>query len=85
MIVNKLFNLLPMQEDPKMWKYYSEKYDINYVFFVTYDITPWARAFLFYISQNPDWPLVYKDGSVAIFLKRIPENSALIRKFEIKQ
>ncbi len=74
----------PMQEDPKMWKYYSEKYGINYVFFATADITPWARAFLFYISQNPDWPLVYKDGTVAIFLKRTPENSALIRKFEIK-
>ncbi len=74
----------PMQEDPKMWKYYSEKYDINYVFFAHTDITPWARTFLFYISQNPDWPLAYKDGSVAVFLKRTPANSALIRKFEIK-
>ena len=74
----------PMQEDPKMWKYYSEKYDINYVFFATTDITPWARAFLFYISQNPDWPLVYKDGSVAVLLKRTSANSALIKKLEIK-
>ena len=74
----------PMQEDPKMWKYYSEKYDINYVFFATTDITPWARQFLFNISQDPNWPLVYKDDSVAIFLKRTLENSALIKKFEIK-
>ena len=75
----------PMQEDPKMWKYYSDKYGINYIFFAHADITPWARQFLFNISQDPNWPLVYKDGSVAIFLKRIPENSALIKKFEIKQ
>jgi hypothetical protein len=74
----------PMQEDPKMWEYYSKKYGINYVFFAHTDITPWAREFLFNILQNPNWPLVYKDASVAIFLKRIPENSALIKKFEIK-
>ncbi len=74
----------PMQEDPKIWKYYSEKYGINYVFFAHTDITPWARQFLFNISQDPNWPLVYKDGSVAIFLKRTPVNSVLIRKFEIK-
>ncbi len=74
----------PMQEDPKMWKYYSEKYGINYIFFAHTDITPWARQFLFNVSQDPNWPLVYKDGSVAIFLKRTPENSALIKKFEIK-
>jgi hypothetical protein len=75
----------PMQEDPKMWKYYSEKYGINYIFFAHTDITPWAREFLSSISPNTNWPLVYKDGSVAIFLKRTPENSTLIRKFEIKQ
>jgi hypothetical protein len=74
----------PMQEDPEKWKYYSEKYGINYVFFAHTDITPWARKFLGDLLQNPDWPLVYKDSSVVIFLKRTPEKSALIRKFEIK-
>jgi hypothetical protein len=75
----------PMQEDPKAWNYYSEKYGINYVFFATTDITPWARTFLFNISQDQQWPLVYQDNSVAVFLKRTPENYALIKKFEIKQ
>ncbi len=74
----------PMQEDPEAWKYYSEKYGINYVFFAVTDITPWARAFLFYISRNREWPLVYEDGGTAVFLKRTPENAALIKKFEIK-
>ncbi len=75
----------PMQEDPALWKKYSEIYKINYIFFSHTDITPWARKFLYSISLNTDWPLVYKDGSVAIFLKRTPENSALIKKFEIKK
>ena len=74
----------PMQEDPKMWKYYSEKYGINYIFFAHTDITPWARQFLLNISQDPNWLPIYKDGSVIIFLKRTPENSALTKKFEIK-
>ncbi len=74
----------PMMEDPALWKKYSEIYKINYVFIDHRDITPWSRQFLFYISQNPNWPLVYRDGSVAVFLKRTPENSALIKKFEIK-
>jgi len=75
----------PMMEDPALWKKYSEQYGINYVFIDHRDITPWARQFLFHISQNPDWPPVYKDGSVVIFLKRTPGNSAVIKNFEIKQ
>jgi hypothetical protein len=71
----------PMMEDPGLWKKYSEIYKINYVFMDYRDITPWARQFLLNISQDPSWPLVYKDGSVAIFLKRTPENFTLIKKF----
>lgn len=74
----------PMQEDPAIWQKYSKKYGIDYIFFAHSDITPWARTFLFNISQNPEWPLVYKDGSVAIFLKRTPENRFIIEKNLIK-
>ena len=74
----------PMQEDPRMWKYYSEKYGINYVFFAHTDITPWARRFLVNISQDKNWPLVYKDSNVAVFIKKTPANSVLIWKFEIR-
>ena len=74
----------PMQEDPISWQKYSELYKINYVFMDRGDITDWGRKFLYYISQNPDWPLVYLDGSTAIFIKQTPENRELISKFEIK-
>jgi len=73
----------PMQEDPVLWKKYSEQYKINYVFIDHRDITPWARKFLFYISQNPDWPLVYKDDSTAIFVRRTVENQKLIENYRI--
>lgn len=50
-------------------------------FFGHADITPWAKKFLAAMSKNTDWPLIYSDQSVAIFLKRTPENKNLIDKF----
>ena len=75
----------PMQEDLASWQKYSEEYKINYIFFGHTDMTPWARTFLSYISQNPNWPLIYLDGSTAIFIKHTPANLKLIKKFEIKK
>ncbi len=74
----------PMQEDPRLWQKYSELYKINYVFVDRNDITDWGRKFLYYISQNPDWPLIYFDANTAIFIKRKAENQKLIDKFQIK-
>ncbi len=73
----------PMQEDPKTWNFYSQKYGINYIFFAYTDITPWAKQFLAQISKNPDWPMVYLDESTVIFLKKNPQNKSLIEKFEM--
>ena len=64
----------PMQINPELWKKYSEEYKINYIFFDHKDITPWAQSFLVQISKNPDWPLIYLDESVTIFIKKNLEN-----------
>ena len=72
----------PMQEDPTIWKHYADNvYHINYIFFDYHDITPWAQTFLSFISKDKDWPLVYQDDSVVIFLRRTPQNLSLIQKF----
>ncbi len=64
---------IPMQEDPAIWKHYADDiYKINYVFFDYRDITPWAQTFLSFISQDKNWPLVYQDNSVVIFVRRTP-------------
>lgn len=73
-----------MQENPELWKKYSEEYEINYVFWNHHDITPWSQKFLGHISQNPDWPLVYLDASTAIFLKKNSSNEELIKKHQIQ-
>lgn len=74
----------PMQEDPAVWKKYSELYKINYVFFGIKDITPWAQKFLTDILQNPDWPLIYTDKDTAVFIKNVTVNRPIIDKFRIK-
>lgn len=58
---------IPMQEDPEKWVFYAEKYNIQYVFWLYSDITPWSQRFVRFMLQNPDWPLIYRDGSVMIF------------------
>ncbi len=75
----------PMQENPALWDKYSEQYGINYIFWNHHDITPWSQKFLNYISQNQNWPLVYADNSVVIFLKRTPGNEEIINKKFLNQ
>ncbi len=70
----------PMQENPELWQKFSEQYKINYVIFGYQDITPWAKTFMSYISQNKNWPLVYMDSSTVIFLKKTAANEKLIQK-----
>lgn len=63
---------IPMQQSPELWKQYSDQYKINYIFFDYHDFTPWAQTFLSFISQDKNWPLVYQDDSVVIFLRHTP-------------
>jgi len=72
---------IPMQEDPKKWDFYSEKYKINYVFWLYRDITPWSQKFLSHIIKNKDWPLIYKDNVIMIFVKNKEENRGIIEKY----
>ncbi len=61
----------PMQEDPATWNHYAnDVYHINYILFDYHDITPWAQTFLSFISQDKNWPMVYKDSSVVIFVRQ---------------
>ena len=72
----------PMQEDPATWNHYAnDVYHINYIFFDYHDITPWAQTFLSFISQDKNWPLVYQDNSVVIFVRRDAQNLPLIQKY----
>lgn len=74
---------VPMQSDPEEWKLYSEKYKINYVFYAYKEITPWAQKFVADLSNNNEWAIVYLDDKVVIFVKNLPQNSEVIKKYQI--
>lgn len=79
--IRKIF--IPMQSDPEKWKFYSEKYGVNYVFYAYNEITPWAQKFLKNMSRDENWPIVYMDKNIVIFLKNTPQNSEIIKKYII--
>ena len=70
----------PMQEDPATWNHYAnDVYHVEYIFFDYHDITPWAQTFLSFISQDPNWPLVYQDNSTVIFVRNDTSHAALLK------
>ena len=56
----------PLQIDSFAWEKYSQYYDFQTIYFSHTDSTPWARQFINFILDNPDWKLVYFDAYVVI-------------------
>lgn len=73
----------PMQRDQKVWREKSEKYGINYIFFAHTDMTEWGEEFLTRISKDKEWPMVFLNDSVVIFLKNTDANRPAIDKYKI--
>lgn len=76
--IKKVF--IPMQNDPALWKTYSEQYGINYVFYAYRELSPWSKTFLYNLTRNPQWQLVYVDDAIAIFVKNTPANAEVIKR-----
>lgn len=75
---------IPMQEDEAKWKEYSEKYNINVIWFYRHDNTPWAQPFLIKrVEDYQNWAPVFVDDFTIMFLKRIPENQPWIERYEL--
>jgi len=71
-----------MQRDEKIWEEMSQKYGINYIFFAHTDMTEWSQEFLTRIAKNPEWPMVFLNDAVIIFLKDTPDNRPVIDKYK---
>ncbi len=75
---------IPMQEDETKWKEYSEKYNINVIWFYRHDNTPWAQPFLINrVNDYENWAPVFVDDFTIMFLKRTPENQPWIERYEL--
>lgn len=68
--------------DEQRWKTLTERYGVTYAV-IDYDaIREKDRLpYSWHLDRNPDWPLVYLDDWVAVYLKKTPENQPLIERF----
>jgi len=75
----------PMQRDEKVWQEMSEKYGINYIFFAHTDMTEWADEFLTRISKDREWPMVFLNDEIVIFLKNTETNKSVIDQYQVME
>ena len=75
----------PMQRDEKIWQDMVEKYGINYIFFAHTDMTEWAWEFLDRISKDKEWPMVFLNDAVVIFVKNTETNRNIIYEHKISE
>ncbi|MEK9208818.1 MAG: hypothetical protein AAB910_01940, partial [Patescibacteria group bacterium] len=75
---------IKMQEDTEAWRTQSERYGINAIFWDTIDGTPWSQAFVKRIIRDSQWVTVYRDNSIMILVKNIPQNASIIAKYRLK-
>jgi len=73
----------PMQQDNEKWQEFSEKYNINLIYFSHTDGTPWANEFLYARLHDQEWPLIYFDRYVVIMVKNKEASLSLIDQYKI--
>ncbi len=73
----------PMQMDYALWQKKSVEYGINYVFFSHRDLTPWHDNFLQHIVRDKDWPIVFFNEDIVIFVRRTSINEDVIGRYAI--
>lgn len=73
----------PMQESKEKWTEFSERYNINFIFFSHTDATSWGQDFLEDIVENPGWKTVYINENAIILVKNNIGNAEIISRFII--
>ncbi len=68
-------------KDPAAFAELDRRYDFSYAV-VDYDAAKEADlvSYSVHLDKNPDWALTYIDDLAAVYLKRTPENAALIAR-----
>lgn len=61
---------IPMQQSPQLFTHIANKYHFATIIFSHTDQTPWAGQFLASIVRDPQWKLVYLDGSIIILTRK---------------
>lgn len=72
---------IPMQEHAATWERSADYYRVQYVFWDYDDSTPWSQKFVARMLADPQWPLVYRDGHIMIFVRNTPDHYDVIKHY----
>lgn len=75
--------LIPTLTQEEKWQEMRERYKLNAIFIGQRDGSPMVGNFLWRRLRDPLWTLVYADTYAIIFVRNIPENQEIIKKFRI--
>lgn len=75
----------PMQDDKTKWREFSQKYNLNFIFFGHTDSTPWGQNFLKNIVKDPAWKIVYLNEGALVLVKNIPANAEIISRLAMAE
>ncbi len=76
---------IPAQTNDKVWQKLEKHWHFQTIVFWRHDFTPWGQAFLIRRLKDKNWVPVYVDRYLLIFLRRNPQNQALIRRYQLPQ
>lgn len=68
-----------------LWKRLLDHYDINFVLFDTLDVYGTVPNLLLKLAEDDGWAPVYCDPIAVIFVRNIPENHEIIKKYKFSK
>lgn len=68
-----------------LWKRLLKNYDINFVVIETLDVYGNVPKLLLTLTEDDDWAPVYAEPMAFVFIRNIPENSTIIKKFRLQK
>lgn len=73
---------IPMQENPELFTKEAKKYRFQTIIFSHTDQTPWAEKFVWLITRDPAWTMVFLDAKMMILVKNEEKNIPLLEKLK---
>lgn len=75
----------PALGQEEKWQEIQGQYNFNVIFFSMQNLGSGEGTFLIRRLNDPDWSLIHADAYSVIFLKNIPGNRDIIKKYQITQ
>ncbi len=76
---------MPMQADDREWIKADQRFNFNVIVISTVNMMDITQGFIQRRKMDYMWVPVFQDPHVTIFLKNVPQNAAVIKKFSLRK